>query len=90
MSGCKGSRKELKPQVEEIRLQLIGLKEHAIRSLLGKPDTEELLQKSNKIYIYYINPGPKCANPSGAGDVAALAVRIDALGTVIESNILEE
>ncbi|WP_207430535.1 hypothetical protein [Sabulibacter ruber] len=90
--GCKGERVKLKPQLEEIRLKLIGLREPTIRGLFGKPDSEELLQRSNKIYIYYITPGPKCTTAGQAGNAVknALAIRIDALGKVREANIFAE
>jgi outer membrane protein assembly factor BamE (lipoprotein component of BamABCDE complex) len=53
--------------------------------LFGKPDAEELLERSQKIYIYYITPGPKCTKgTSSIQDQKALTVRFDALGKVRE------
>ncbi|WP_181305377.1 hypothetical protein [Rufibacter sp. XAAS-G3-1] len=93
LNGCKGERLKLRSQVEELRLKLVGLKEWNIRKLLGKPDAEELMERSQKIYIYYITPGPKCAAaPAGqtSSITEALTVRMDALGTVREVNIFND
>ncbi|WP_205504543.1 hypothetical protein [Rufibacter psychrotolerans] len=91
LQGCKGARQTLLPQLEDIRLQLLGLHERDIRKLFGKPDAEELLQRSNKIYIYYIAPGPECAPAQPqAGTKQALTVRLDALGNIREAAILTE
>ncbi|GGK80316.1 hypothetical protein ACD591_09825 [Rufibacter glacialis] len=76
----------------DIRLQLVGLKEGDVRKLFGKPDTEELMERSQKIYIYFITPGPKCS-PTPAtqpGKKEALAIRLDALGNVREANVFVE
>ncbi|WP_345162019.1 outer membrane protein assembly factor BamE domain-containing protein [Nibribacter koreensis] len=76
---------KLAPQVEDFRMKLLTRKEYVIRGLFGKPDAEELLERSQKIYIYYITPGPKCKDASMAGkDQKALTVRFDALGKVRE------
>src|SRR5690349_13587664 len=81
LNGCAGQRIKLQPQVEEMRLQLVGLKEHNIRPLFGKPDAEELMERSQKIYLYFLTPGPKCKSEA-KGKTTALTVRFDALGTV--------
>ncbi|WP_048920318.1 hypothetical protein [Rufibacter radiotolerans] len=89
LNGCQGLRQKQQGKIEEIRLDLVGLKEYKIRQLLGKPDLEELLERSQKIYIYFIAPGPKCQTGAAAKKVA-FTVRMDALGTVREANLLEE
>ncbi|RNI27599.1 hypothetical protein EFA69_15885 [Rufibacter immobilis] len=90
LNGCKGTRVQQKAKVEEIRLQLLGLNEREIRKLFGKPDSEELMERSNKVYIYFITPGPKCEQATQATTKTALTVRMDALGVVREANIFEE
>jgi hypothetical protein len=85
LNGCKGDRVKLAPQVETFRMKLLTRKEYVIRGLFGKPDAEELLERSQKIYIYYISPGPKCKTGStDIQDQKALSVRFDALGKVRE------
>jgi hypothetical protein len=89
LNGCQGQRLKQQKQVEDMRLDLVGLKEYKIRQLLGKPDLEELMERSQKIYIYFIAPGPKC-QAQAAPKKVALTVRLDALGNVREANLLEE
>lgn len=86
LNGCKGLRISLQEQVEEIRLKLVGLNERDIRQLVGKPDTEELMERSQKVYIYYLSPGPKCISTT-IKEFTILKVRFDALGTVREATL---
>jgi hypothetical protein len=90
LSGCKSDRLTLKTDLENIRLQLPGKKETNIRKLFGKPDAEELLERSQKIYVYYLTPGPKCGLAPDSTRTTALAVRFDALGNVREANLITE
>ncbi|QHL86291.1 hypothetical protein GU926_02065 [Nibribacter ruber] len=85
LSGCKGDRIAMAAQIETFRLKLLTRKEYVIRGLFGRPDAEELLERSQKIYIYYITPGPKCGKPATeTQEQKALTVRFDALGKVRE------
>lgn len=90
LSGCLGKRLAMKNQVESSRLKILQMKERELRPILGKPDAEELLERSNKIYIYYLTPGPKCQGTQKEGPVITWAIRFDALGTVRESNLITE
>lgn len=83
-------RLPMKSQVEKIRLDILQMKERSLRPLLGKPDAEELLERSNKVYVYYLTPGPKCNSSNYKGPVISWAIRFDALGTVRESNLITE
>ncbi len=77
----------MQKDLENIRLQLPGQKETKIRKLFGKPDAEELLERSQKIYVYYLTPGPKCQLSDKNTPATTLAVRFDALGNVREANL---
>ena len=85
LNGCKGDRVRLASEVEQFRMKLLTRKEYVIRGLFGKPDAEELLERSQKIYVYYITPGPKCQTGNkDSQNQKALSVRFDALGKVRE------
>lgn len=82
--ACEGKRGELADDFEEIRKELYGKKEYVLRNLLGKPDSEELLERSQRIYFYYLEPGTQCADRSALSEANRVEVRINSLGKVSE------
>lgn len=82
--GCEGKRGELADDFEDIRKELYGQKEYVLRNLLGKPDSEELLERSQRIYFYYLEPGTQCSDRSALSEANRVEVRINSLGKVSE------
>lgn len=82
--GCGGKRGELADDFEEIRKELYGKKEYVLRNLLGKPDSEELLERSQRIYFYFLEPGTHCTDRSALSEAKRVEVRINSLGKVSE------
>jgi hypothetical protein len=82
--GCEGGRGELLDDFEKIRKELYGKKEYVLRNVLGKPDTEELLERSQRIYIYYVEPGGQCSDRTKLSEANRVEVRINSLGKVSE------
>lgn len=82
--ACEGKREELVDDFEAIRKELYGKKEYVLRNLLGKPDSEELLERSQRIYFYYIEPGTQCSDRSSLSEANRVEVRINSLGKVSE------
>ena len=62
-----------------------GLKANEIESYLGKPDAQELYNRSQRYYIYFMEPGPKCDSPKE--NPQALFVRFTAVGIASEFTI---
>lgn len=82
--GCESQRAELVDDFEEIRKELYGKKEYVIRNVLGKPDSEELMERNQRIYFYYIEPGEQCSNRQKLSEANRVQVRINSLGKVSE------
>lgn len=82
--ACEGKRGELADDFEEIRKELYGKKEYVLRNVLGKPDSEELLERSQRIYYYYLEPGAQCEDRSALSEANRVEVRINSLGKVSE------
>jgi hypothetical protein len=81
-NGCFGERLDLKNELLSVKHHLRGFKSDEIESFLGKPDAQELYNRSQRYYIYFIEPGPKCAKP--AENPQALFVRFSAVGIANE------
>lgn len=85
-NACKGDRAKLAPEFEKIRNEMVEKKEYVVRNVLGKPDKENLLERSQRIYYYYIEAGDQCQDASKLSDANRLEVRINSLGKVSEVN----
>ncbi|ARS35130.1 hypothetical protein [Pontibacter actiniarum] len=83
-NGCESQRAGLLDDFEKIRKELYGKKEYVLRNVLGKPDSEELMERNQRIYFYYIEPGTQCNSRNQMSEANRLQVRINALGKVSE------
>lgn len=88
-NACKGERQKLVGEFENIRRELYGKKEYVVRNLLGKPDNESLLEKNQKIYHYYIEPGTQCTERGKFSEANRLEVRLNSTGKVSEISFFE-
>lgn len=84
-NGCGGERMRLKNQLLSLKHNMRGFKTGEIESYLGKPDAQELYNRSQRYYIYFMEPGPKCDNAKE--NPQALFVRFSAIGIANEFTI---
>ena len=77
-NGCKGARSEMMAVFQTQKDKLKGLYEPDLKKVLGKPDKTELYIRSQKFFIYYLQPSPECSN--GTEQPLTLKVRFNALG----------
>lgn len=84
-NGCQGKRIKLKDQLLVHKYYMRGLNTTDIEHYLGKPDAQELFNRSQKYYIYFLEPGPRCENP--VEKPLALFVRFSAVGIANEFTI---
>jgi hypothetical protein len=84
-NGCSGDRNKLKDNLLALKHNMRGLKTNDIESYLGKPDAQELYDRSQRYYIYFIEPGPKC--DSAVEKPQALFIRFSAVGIANEFTV---
>ncbi len=78
--GCKGLRVPLETEYLSSKDKLKGYSQKEIMSILGRPDEVELYKRSQKFFIYYIQPGPGCEkNDIGEHRPKSLFIRFSAL-----------
>lgn len=85
--GCDDKRAGLVDDFELIRKEMYGKKEYVVRNVLGRPDSEELMERSQRIYFYYIEPGEQCQDKERRTELSEanrVQVRINSLGKVSE------
>lgn len=75
--------------VDELLAQkgkLKGLSQNEVISLLGQADQHELYERSQKFFIYHLEPGMNCENFNNQY-FKALYIRFNALDQAIDFNI---
>ena len=77
--GCKEKRMDLTETLRSQRDQLKGLNQQEVIKILGKPDEHELYKRSQKYFIYYLQPGPQCESQTELAPLK-LMIRFNALG----------
>jgi hypothetical protein len=82
--GCKGKRTQLRPQLERIRKDLKGLSQIEVVSLLGKPDYQELANRGQKYFVYFLEKGNHCQQANAPTQSPSLLLRFNAVGLMSE------
>ena len=75
--GCQGERALMKEAFMQADSVLKGLSQTQIQATLGKPDRHELAPRSQKYFVYYIDPAPEC--DGGSDTPFTLYIRFSAL-----------
>ncbi|GAB5523108.1 MAG: hypothetical protein Roseis2KO_09800 [Roseivirga sp.] len=83
--GCAGVRADMTEAIMEVKPKLLELYQKSIIEVLGQPEEQELYQRSQTYYVYYIDPAEDCEN--GKENPRKLMVRFTALGIANEVNI---
>lgn len=83
--GCGSERSEMVDVLLEARQKLKGLSEAEVIRLLGKPDAQELYDRSQKFLIYYLEPNINCSTAAEEVPLAnAFFIRLNATGLAQE------
>ena len=85
INGCAGDRSTMIDDLVEVKKNLLGLYQKSIIKLIGQPEEQELSNRSQTYYSYYIDAAPSCE--SSAEDPRILEIRFTSLGIANEVNI---
>ncbi|AQG81436.1 hypothetical protein [Spirosoma montaniterrae] len=82
--GCNGVRAALEPdfraEIENIR----GKTANSIGELLGRPDVNQIADRNQKFYIYFLQKGPQCDKAGAKSRSRSVAIRFSAIGLATE------
>lgn len=84
-NGCLGYRSTIVDDITQQIEKLKALSEMDLIELFGRPDVNQLLDRNQKIYAYYLEPGPACDNSKP--EPRQLILRINAMGLAKETLI---
>ena len=86
--ACKGDRQRLFADFQRVKDQFKGMHSNDLGKYLGRPDLNEIADRNQKYYVYYVEKGPQCGDNTGAKSTAkTVALRIGAVGLVTEVSV---
>ncbi|GAB2554452.1 hypothetical protein [Spirosoma aerophilum] len=82
--GCNGVRATLEPDFRAEIQNLKGKTANTIGDLLGRPDVNQIADRNQKFYIYFLEKGPQCNFPVEKSMSRSVAIRMSAIGLATE------
>ena len=82
--GCDGIRATLLPAFKAEVQNLKGKRTNTIGDLLGRPDINQIADRNQKFYIYFLEKGPHCEQPGVKSTSRSVAIRMSAMGIATE------
>lgn len=82
--GCTGVRTMLLPAFRAEIQNFKGNSANTIGELLGRPDINQIADRNQKYYIYFLEKGSHCDRPSEKSNSPSVAIRMSAIGLATE------
>ncbi|MEY4383463.1 MAG: hypothetical protein RI995_1005 [Bacteroidota bacterium] len=82
--ACKGLRSSQIDWLKAHRLDLKGVSSNDIEEELGKPDIQQLADRNQEYYIYFLAPGTHCQDIKKPSTAQSIAFRFSAMGLATE------
>ncbi len=80
--GCEGQRIKQLGWLKTHKMELRGTTSNNMEDILGKPDIQQLADRNQEYYIYFLEPGPHCNRK--ASQAKSIAFRFSAMGIATE------
>ncbi|MBD2754900.1 hypothetical protein [Spirosoma validum] len=82
--GCNGVRDAILPDFRAEVQNLKGQTANTLTELLGRPDINQIADRNQKFYIYFLEKGPQCDQPGAKSNSRSVAIRMSAIGLATE------
>lgn len=82
--GCNGVRATLEPNFRSEIQNLKGKTANTIGELLGRPDINQIADRNQKFYVYFLEKGNHCNVPATKSNSRSVAIRMSAIGLATE------
>lgn len=82
--GCSGKRTALVPAFKAVQQNIKGKSANELGEMLGRPDINQILERNQKYYIYFLAKGPHCDKPGAKSSTPSVAIRMSAIGIATE------
>ena len=82
--ACKNTRKAQIAWLKTHKMTWKGVSSNDVEAFLGKPDVQQLADRNQEYYIYYLESGTHCADIKTPSSAKTMAFRFSAIGLVTE------
>ncbi|MFT4033272.1 MAG: hypothetical protein QM669_12685 [Siphonobacter sp.] len=82
--GCNGVRKTLVEDFKRIRQNLKGTSSNDFVEIFGKPDINEIADRNQEYYVYFLEAGSHCQDITKRSQAASVAIRFSSVGLASE------
>jgi len=82
--GCAGTREKQIDWLKTHKITWKGVSSNDLEDILGKPDIQQLADRNQEYYIYFLEKGPHCDNIKNASTARTMAFRFSAMGLTTE------
>ena len=82
--ACKGDRLQQIAWLKANKVTWKAVSSNDVEDILGKPDIQQLADRNQEYYIYYLETGPHCADIKTASSAKSMAFRFSAIGLATE------
>ena len=82
--ACQNTRKAQIAWLKTHKITWKGVSSNDVETFLGKPDVQQLADRNQEYYIYYLESGTHCADIKTPSSAKTMAFRFSAIGLVTE------
>ena len=82
--ACKGDRLQQMAWLKANKVTWKGVSSNDVEDILGKPDIQQLADRNQEYYIYYLESGEHCTNITKPSQAKTMAFRFSAIGLATE------
>lgn len=80
--GCNGGRSKQIVLVKEHKDKFLGISENEIFKAIGRYDYQVLDRKNEKVFVYFLEPGPQCEQMQNPTEAESLVLYMNAVKLV--------
>ena len=82
--GCSGPREKQIDWLKTHKMTWKGVSSNDLEDILGKPDIQQLADRNQEYYVYFLEKGPHCDNIKKPSTARTMAFRFSAMGLTTE------
>lgn len=82
--GCGGERTKNIDKLKSLKEEIKGTSSNDLDDYLGIPDVQQLADRNQKYYIYFLEKGTHCETLQKESEAQSMAVRFSAMGMATE------
>ena len=82
--ACRGDRLQQMTWLKANKVTWKGVSSNDVEAILGKPDIQQLADRNQEYYIYFLERGEHCAKITNPSQAKTMAFRFSAIGLATE------